>query len=50
MKEDDQTIRVEASSMEELLRKINDAIFALRSDSARTEQERKLGQNFDYSI
>ena len=50
MKEDDQTIRVEASSMEELLRKINDTIFALRSDSARTEQERKLGQNFDYSI
>lgn len=49
-KEDDQTIRVEASSMEELLRKINDTIFALRSDSARTEQERKLGQNFDYSI
>lgn len=50
MKEDDQTIRVEASSIEELVRKINDTVFALRSDSVRTDQERKLGQNFDFAI
>lgn len=50
MKEDDNTIRVEASSIEELIRKINDTIFALRSDSVRTDQERKIGSNVDFSI
>lgn len=50
MKEDDNTIKVEASSMEELIRKINDTIFALRSDSVRTDEERKIGQNFDFAI
>lgn len=50
MKEDDNTIKVEASSMEELIRKINDMIFALRSDSVRTDEERKIGQNFDFAI
>lgn len=50
MKEDDNTIKVEAFSMEELIRKINDTIFALRSDSVRTDEERKIGQNFDFVI
>ncbi len=50
MKEDDNTIRVEASSIEELIRKINDTVFALRSDSVRTDEERKIGSKFDFSI
>lgn len=44
------TITVTASSPEELIRKINDTIFQLASDSAQTEMEKKLGQNFDFSI
>ena len=44
------TITVTASSPEELVRKINDTLFKLASDSAQTEMEKKLGQNFDFSI
>lgn len=44
------TVTVTASSVEELLRKINDTIFKQMSDNARTESERKVGQNFDFSI
>lgn len=50
MKEDKNTVTVEASSIEELIRKINDTVFALRSDTVRTDEERKLGQNFDFAI
>lgn len=49
-KEDKHTVTVEASSIEELARKVNDTIFALRSDSVRTDDERKRGQNFDFAI
>lgn len=50
MKEDDDTIRVEASSMEELIQKINDTILALRSDNVLSDKERQIGQNFDFAI
>lgn len=48
--EKDQTVTVTASSVDELIRKINDTIFKQLSDSARTDVERKVGQNFDFSI
>ena len=47
---DDDTVTVTAASPEELVRKINDTIFQLMSDSVRTEMEKGLGQNFDFSI
>lgn len=50
MKEDDDTIRVEASSIEELIQKINDTILALRSDNVLSDRERQIGQNFDFAI
>lgn len=49
-KPDDDTVTVTASSPEELVRKINDTIFRLMSDSVRTEMEKGLGKNFDFSI
>lgn len=49
-KEEQDTITVSASSIEELLKKINDTVFTQMSDNARTEAERKLGQNFDFAI
>lgn len=50
MKEDENTVIVTASSIEELLQKINDTIFMQRSDSVRTPQELQYGQSFDFSI
>lgn len=39
-----------ASSIEELMRKIEDYNYAGMSDRARTEQERRVGQQFDLSV
>lgn len=39
-----------ASSIEELMRKIEDYNYAGMSDRARTEQERRVGQQFDFSV
>lgn len=50
VKEDENTVIVTASSIEELLQKINDTIFMQRSDSVRTPQELQYGQSFDFSI
>lgn len=50
MKEDENTVTVTASSIEELLKKINDTIFTQMSDNVRTPQESQYGQNFDFSI
>lgn len=47
---DEDTITVTASSVDELLRKINDVIFKQMSDYVRTDQERQIGQRYDYSI
>lgn len=38
---------VSASSMEELLQKIQDTLYAAKSDMLITEQEKMVGQNFD---
>ncbi len=47
---DEDTVTVQASSIEELLKKINDVTFESMSDYARTEEEKKIGQSFDFSI
>jgi hypothetical protein len=41
---------VTASSVEELIQKLEDMTFAERSDWAQTEEERKVGQNIDFSV
>ena len=41
---------ITASSVEELIRKVEDYTFAMRSDNVLTEQEKKVGSNFDFSI
>lgn len=41
---------VTASSVEELLVKIQDAAFELRSNNVMTEQEKLVGQKFDFSV
>lgn len=43
-------VTVKASSMEELLQKINDVMLESRSNYVRTEEELKVGQGFDFSI
>ena len=47
---DEDTVTVQASSIEELLKKINDVTFESMSDYARTEEEKIIGQSFDFSI
>lgn len=47
---DEDTVTVQASSIEELLKKINDVTFESMSDYARTEEEKKIGQSFDFSV
>ena len=41
-------VTVSASSIDELLRKIDDILFEARSDYAQTEEEKKVGQNFNF--
>lgn len=48
--EDEDTVTITASSPEELLRKIQDYQFSLQSDNAVTEEEKQVGQSFDYSV
>ncbi len=47
MKEDTDTETITASSMEELLRKINDMMFNYRSNQVFSDKERQVGWNFD---
>lgn len=49
-KEDKETVTITATSMEELLKKIGDQNQAWMSDSIQTEDEKKVGQRFDYSV
>ena len=46
-KESSDTVTVTASSMEELLQKINDVIYEGMSDSVLTDSEKMIGQHFD---
>lgn len=44
---DDDLVTVTASSLDELLRKVDDVTFAGMSDRVQTEQEKQIGRNFD---
>lgn len=48
-KEEDK-VTVTASSLEELLKKIDTVIFESRADSVKTEAEKAVGASFDYSV
>lgn len=43
-------VTVTASSVEELLKKINDVYYEALSDNVMTEEEKKIGQHFDMNI
>lgn len=47
-KEDLTTIT--ASSFDELIQKIKDTMYEAKADSVMTEQEKQVGQNFDFSL
>ncbi len=42
------SVIITASSIDELMKKVEDYNFALRSDNVRTEMERQMGQSIDY--
>lgn len=44
---DEELVTVTASSLDELLRKVDDVTFAGMSDRVQTEQEKQVGQKFD---
>lgn len=44
------TVTITAGSIEELIRKIQDAQMADRSDSSQTEEEKQIGQKIDFSV
>ena len=50
MKEDEDTITITASSVDELLKKIDDMIYTQMSDNIQTKEELQHGQNFDFAI
>lgn len=41
---------VTSSSMEDLINKIKDVMYEAKADSVMTEQEKMIGQNFDFSL
>lgn len=48
--EDDETVTITASSMDELLQKIGDQAQLWRSDDVLTDSEKQVGQQFDFSV
>lgn len=48
--EKEDLVTVTAASAEELLKKINDAIYEAMSDNTMTDWEKKIGQNVDFAI
>lgn len=49
-KESKDEVVVTASSIDELVKKVNDMMFAEMCDRAQTEEERMVGQKFDFSV
>lgn len=47
---DDDTVTITASSVEELIKKINDYTLALMSDNVQTDAEKQVGQHIDFSV
>lgn len=50
IEEEDDTVTITASSMEELLQKIQEYTQKYMSDDVKTDDEKKVGQQFDYSV
>lgn len=50
IKDNDDTITITASSIEELLRKIQDASMEFLSDNTKSAAEKQIGQKFDFSV
>ena len=48
--DDDDTVTITASSMEELLQKIQEYTQKYMNDDVKTDDEKKVGQQFDYSV
>lgn len=48
--DDDDEVTITASSMEELLQKVQDYMQMDRSDNVQSESEKLIGQKFDYSV
>lgn len=48
--DDEDLVTVTGSSIEDLLKKINDVMMASMSDYALTDEEKKIGQSIDFSI
>ena len=46
--DDDDTITISAGSIEELIKKINDYTFSMKSDNVQTEAELQVGQHIDF--
>ena len=44
------SVTVTASSVEELLKKINDIYYETLSDNVMTEDEKRVGQHFDMNV
>ncbi|MGN0513413.1 MAG: DUF6033 family protein [Lachnospiraceae bacterium] len=49
-KTDEELVTVTASSIEELIKKINDTVYAAMSDTTETEAEKKIGRSIDYTV
>lgn len=50
IKEEEDTVLVTASSLEELISKVQDTVQMLRSDRIQTEEEKQVGQHIDFSV
>lgn len=50
VEEDSETVMITASSIDELLQKIQDKLLAFMSDNVKTESEKQVGQKFDFSV
>lgn len=48
--EEEELVTVTASSLEDLLRKVDDVVFAGMSDHVQTEEEKLVGQSFDFRM
>lgn len=48
--DDKDLVTVTASSIDDLMKQINDVVYTGLSDKAQTEEEKQIGQNFDFSI
>ena len=46
--DDDDTITISAGSIEELIKKINDYTFSMKSNNVQTEAELQVGQHIDF--